>query len=121
MIYILRHLLEYPSSKEGKQHQNANKLGKFDLISAETEQTEMSSEYEDNSKKVLCKDCGLIIQTEEIPSCTELRQFPKVGIATFLCFQNVKNLLILLFILAATYSGYFLYFNITEPSSILSL
>ena len=72
-----------------------------------------------DDEKNLCKDCGLVIQTEEIPICTSLQQFPKVGIATFLCFQNVKNLLVLLVLLAAMYCGYSLSANINETSTTL--
>ena len=39
-----------------------------------------------------------------------------MGIAAYLYFQNIKNLMVLLFLLGCFYSSYTLYTNINEPS-----
>jgi uncharacterized membrane protein len=43
-----------------------------------------------------------------------------VGVATYLFFQNIKNLIFLMIMLATIYSGYTLFVNVLEPSSQLS-
>ena len=42
-----------------------------------------------------------------------------MGVAAFLYFQNIKNLIILLFLLACFYCSYALFVNINEPSSTI--
>jgi hypothetical protein len=44
-----------------------------------------------------------------------------MGIAAYLYFQNIKNLMVLLVLLGGFYCSYALYTNISEPSSALSL
>jgi uncharacterized membrane protein len=43
-----------------------------------------------------------------------------MGIAAYLYFQNIKNLIVLLILLAGFYCSYALYVNISEPSSTIS-
>jgi hypothetical protein len=43
-----------------------------------------------------------------------------MGIAGYLFFQTIKNMTVLLFLLACFYCSYSLYVNITEPSTVLS-
>ncbi len=61
-----------------------------------------------------------MVQPKSIPLCTSFQNFPKMGIAAYLYFQNIKNLIILLILLAAFYCSYALYINVTEPSSSFS-
>jgi hypothetical protein len=117
---ILLNLLEYPSALEAQQHQEANRLGVYDLKFHDAEEQESWEELREGHSKILCEDCALVVQPNSIPLCTSFQNFPKMGIAAYLYFQNIKNLIVLLIMLAAFYSSYALYINITEPSSSFS-
>jgi hypothetical protein len=110
-------LLKYPSNELAEKHRKANKLGCSDIYSSSkqvTNESVVSMEHE--HKRDHCEDCGLLVQEQDIPVCTAFHKFPKVGIAAYLLFENLKSIILMVLVLGAIYSSYALYINITEPS-----
>lgn len=93
----------------------ANRLGVRDIRKdkKEMEEEKMSkkdSEIEEEAQ--YCPCCGFVKQEDEIKLCTKLSQINNFGISTFLYFQTIKNLVVLLTILTLVYSIYALVTNI---------
>lgn len=64
-----------------------------------------------------CKCCGLAKQSDNIPLCTSFDEFPRIGVSTFLFFQMIKNVLLLLLLIGIVYSGFALTSNCIYSSS----
>lgn len=59
-----------------------------------------------------CPCCGFVKQDEEIKLCTRLNTINNIGISTFLYFETIKNLVILLVLMTLVYSIYALVTNL---------
>lgn len=84
----------------------ANRLGTEDLRSQILERTKGSDDIE------FCPCCGFVRQTENLKACTHLGEINNIGISTYLYFQTIKNLAVLLVILSFGYSIYALATNV---------
>ena len=84
----------------------SNRLGTEDLRSEILERTKGSDNVE------FCSCCGFVKRTESLKICTHLGEINNIGISTYLYFQTIKNLAILLLILSFGYSIYALVTNV---------
>lgn len=101
-MYLMFYILNYPSLAEAHTHALASRLGGFDV--KKENQVGKSREY--------CKCCGYVKQDEVIPLCTAFDSFPSVGISTYLFFETIKNLILLLIFLFLVHGLYALITNL---------
>ena len=68
-------------------------------------------------RAVYCSCCGFIKQEDEIKLCTRTKDINNVGISTFLYFQSLKNLAILISLMGLIYGIYALATNIVAANT----
>ena len=76
-------------------------------------------------RAVYCNCCGFIKQEDQVKLCTHLKDINNIGISTFLYFQTLKNLSILLALLFFIYAIYALATNVIatntgDPTNVYS-
>lgn len=103
---ILTTILTYPSTEMAELHMESNRLGTQDLRSEILERTKGTDNVQ------FCPCCGFVKQTESLKICTHLGEINNIGISTYLYFQTIKNLVILLAVMSLGYSIYSLITNV---------
>ena len=124
---ILEQILSYPSTELAELHRDANRLGNFDIRKDEEEAKNQKVQEDDelSEKTVYCSCCGFMKQEDPIKLCTSLKDINNVGISTYLYFQTLKNLGILLVLMLLIYCIYALATNIVasntgDPTNVYS-
>lgn len=110
---LLTGILTYPSHEMGELHMESDRLGKEDLKSEILERLSNDKKAANANDNIeFCPCCGFVRQVESIAVCTHLKEINNIGISTYLYFQTIKNLVILLVILSLAYSIYALATNV---------
>lgn len=110
---ILTGILSYPCNELAEFHMESNRLGLEDLRSEILERTNKDGKASDvNDNIEYCSCCGFVHQKESLKICTHLGEINNIGISTYLYFQTIKNLVILLVLLSLGYSIFALATNV---------